>query len=138
LPKFKPSTWAEKKLAVLWLRFLSEIPDRTTQIPPEFLEVPEIREACALSEESAYSEAELDLYNQYWDGVSREKTLMNGSEAKGRVEGKAEGLAEGEIKLKAEKEAIVKKLLDRGMPVEEIAAITELLVVDIHAIGSQR
>ncbi len=140
LPKFKPGTWGEKKLAVLWLRFLSEIPDRATEVPAELLEVPEIREACALSEESAYSEAELDLYHQYWDSVSREKTLMSGSKeeglTEGLVKGKAEGLAEGAIKLKVEKEAIVKKLLDRGMSVEEIVVITDLSAVDIHAIAS--
>ena len=136
LPKFKPSTWGEKKLAVLWLRFLSEIPDRATEVPAELLEVPEIREACALSEESAYSEAELDLYHQYWDSVSREKTLMSGSKeeglTEGLVKGKAEGLAEGAIKLKAEKEMIAKNLLALGLEHQKIAEATRLSIQEIE------
>ena len=35
LPKFKPQTIAEKKMAVLWLRFLTEIDEATEQVDAE-------------------------------------------------------------------------------------------------------
>jgi len=55
LPKFQPSTRAEKKLQILWLRFLSEINERTRTVDPALLAVPEIKEAIALSEHAACS-----------------------------------------------------------------------------------
>ena len=150
LPKFKPATWRERKLAVLWLRFLSEIPDNTTQIPPELLEVPELREACELSEESAYTEAELARYQDYWDLVSRERTLISGSEekghtagetkglekglAQGRVEGRAEGLVEGQQAERLAILAIAKQLKGKGLTVQEIADITKLSSAEIDAL----
>jgi len=80
LPKFKPSTRVEKKLQVLWFRFLSEI-----------------KEAIALSEQAAYSPAELATYNTYWDTVSTEKTLMTGKYREGKAEGIVEGRIEGKV-----------------------------------------
>ena len=45
LPKFKPQTIAERKMAVLWLRFLTEINEDTTVVPEELLENPETSKA---------------------------------------------------------------------------------------------
>jgi predicted transposase/invertase (TIGR01784 family) len=78
LPKFKPVNRTQQKLQVLWLRFLSEI--------NELLAVPEIREAIELSEQAAYSEAELATYDTYWDTVSTEKTLLSDRYQKGVVD----------------------------------------------------
>lgn len=78
LPKFKPSSITEKKLQILWLRFLSELNNKTREIPAEWLEVPEIKTAVKLSEEAAYSPGELAAYEKYWDAVSTEKTLLSG------------------------------------------------------------
>ena len=136
LPKFKPATWRERKLAVLWLRFLSEIPDNATEVPPELLEVPELREACELAEESAYTEAELAHYQDYWDLVSRERTLISGSEEKGLEKGLAQGRAEGVIEGRhAERLAIAKQLKDKGrLTVQEIAEMTGLSSAEISAL----
>src|SRR3990167_5144060 len=60
LPKFTPSTPSDKKLKVLWLRFMKEITDETRDVDPALLAIPEIKEAIYLSEEAAYSPAELD------------------------------------------------------------------------------
>ena len=38
LPKFKPRNIMEKKMAVLWLRFLTEINEDTLEAPAELLE----------------------------------------------------------------------------------------------------
>ena len=53
LPKFEPKTPSEKKLTVLWLRFMTEIDEKTNTVDKELLEVPEIKEALALTEEAA-------------------------------------------------------------------------------------
>ena len=43
LPKFKAKNFREKKLRVLWLRFMSELNEKTDHVPHELLDVPEIR-----------------------------------------------------------------------------------------------
>lgn len=102
LQKFKPTNHSQRKLQVLWLRFMSEINEKTRTVDPELLAVPEIREAIELSEEAAYNASELAAYNTYWDTVSTEKTLLSGRYQEGKAEGKAEGIIEGEKKGKRE------------------------------------
>ena len=75
LPKFTPHTFTEKKMQVLWLRFLTEIDEKTKTIPAELLDNPEIAKAVSEIEESAYTEEELLGYDDFWDAVSVEKTL---------------------------------------------------------------
>ena len=105
LPKFPVHSPDEKKLRLLWLRFLREIDEKTKTVSKELLEVPEIAQAVQLSEESAYTPSELQLYESYWDSVSREKTLMLDK----YIEGKAEGRAEERIKAEKEKEELQAK-----------------------------
>ena len=75
LPKFTPHTFTEKKMQVLWLRYLTEIDENTKEIPAELLANPEIAKAVSEIEESAYTEEELLGYDDFWDAVSVEKTL---------------------------------------------------------------
>ena len=75
LPKFTPHTFTEKKMQVLWLRYLTEIDEKTKTIPAELLANPEIAKAVSEIEESAYTEEELFYYEDFWDAVSIEKTL---------------------------------------------------------------
>ena len=75
LPKFTPHTFTEKKMQVLWLRYLTEIDENTKEIPAELLANPEIAKAVSEIEKSAYSEEELLGYDDFWDAVSVEKTL---------------------------------------------------------------
>ena len=97
LPKFKPDTMLDKKMAVLWLRFLTEINEHTKEVDKELLSDDNVAKAVSLVEESAYSDAELWAIDRYWDSVSRERTALSEKylkgEAKGRAEGRAEGLA---------------------------------------------
>lgn len=78
LPKFKVQTVDEKKLKLLWLRFLREINEKTKEIDAELLAVPEISKAIELSEQAAYSKGELQAYEDYWKAVRTEKTLIEG------------------------------------------------------------
>ena len=95
IPKFKATNYNEKKLQVLWLRYLSEIKNATETISPELFEVQEIREAIELLQESAYSQSELLTYDKYWDSISVERTLLSDSFVEGKIEGIIEGKMEG-------------------------------------------
>ena len=135
LPKFKPNTALDKKMAVLWLRFLTEINEHTKEVDRELLSDDNVAKAVSLVEESAYSDAELWAIDRYWDSVSRERTALSEKylkgEAKGREEGRAEGLAEGEKKGREEgrKEQayeIARNLMAIHFPIESIVKVTEL------------
>ena len=95
LPKFTPHTFTEKKMQVLWLRYLTEIDENTKEIPAELLANPEIAKAVSEIEESAYTEEELLGYDKFWDMVSVEKTLA------GRLERLTKANDDVEEKLKA-------------------------------------
>ena len=135
LPKFKPDTMLDKKMAVLWLRFLTEINEHTKEVDKELLSDDNVAKAVSLVEESAYSDAELWAIDRYWDSVSRERTALSEKylkgEAKGREEGRAEGLAEGEKKGREEgrKEQayeIARNLMAIHLPIESIVKVTGL------------
>lgn len=79
LPKFKPRNLAEKKMAVLWLRFLTEIGEDTEEAPTELLENEQTRKALSIVEKSSMNEAQLYAYERFWRAVVNEETLMLGS-----------------------------------------------------------
>ncbi|WP_347145629.1 Rpn family recombination-promoting nuclease/putative transposase [Parabacteroides goldsteinii] len=128
LPKFTPHTYAEKRMHILWLRFLTEINETTRTIPEELLEAPEIKKALTVLEESAFTDAELAGYEHFWDGISVDKTLYNSAIRRGLAEGKAEGLAEGKAK---EQRLIAANLKKQGIDIETIAQCTGLSVEEI-------
>ncbi|WP_455625183.1 Rpn family recombination-promoting nuclease/putative transposase [Parabacteroides sp.] len=148
LPKFTPHTYSEKKMQVLWLRYLTEIGEKTRIVPEELQENPDISKALTILEESAFSDEELARYEGFWDMVSVEKTLYNSGWRKGVAEGKAEGLAEGkaeglaegkaeglaEGKAEGKAEAILQtaaNLKRLNIPIEVIAQSTGLSVEEI-------
>ena len=134
LPKFKAQNLTDKRMQVLWLRYLAEIETDTQTLPADLMEVPEIREALQLLQESAYSRDELAVYDQYWDGISSEKTLLEGA----LQEGKEIGMQEGkEIGMQEAKRLGVVKALQRGkLSLAEIAEdfdVDALVIIEIQA-----
>ncbi len=131
LPKFPIQSSDEKKLRLLWLRFLREIDEKTIRVSKDLLDVPEIAEAVGLAEESAYTPSELNLYESYWDQVSREKTLIMDKYAEGRAEGLAEGLAKGRAEMAIimlkDNESLEKIVKFTGLTREEIIKIKKIL-----------
>ena len=95
LPKFNPRNYSEKKMQVLWLRYLTEINDNTREVPADLLENPQIKKAVSVLEESAFTDAQLLGYEKFWDIISVEKTLYNSGWKKGVTEGRAEGILKG-------------------------------------------
>ncbi len=128
LPKITPHTVAEKRMAVLWLRFLTEIDDDTQTPSADLKENPEIKKALEEVEVTAFTEEELRGYDKFWDIVRTEKTLLGGSYEKGRAEGRAEGIAEGERK---EKLATAKRLLALGLAPDIAAKGSGLTIEEI-------
>ena len=144
LPKFTPQTISEKKMQVLWLRYLTEIEERTREVPQELLDNPEISKALTVVEESAYTEAQMLAYDKFWDIIRTERTFYNsahrdgfkegrdaGLEA-GLEEGRKEGIKEG-IKEGLEKEKIetIKRLKSNGFDIATIAIATGMSEEDI-------
>ena len=123
LPKFPIQSSEEKKLRLLWLRFLREIDEKTTTVSQELLDIPEIAQAVELAEESAYTPGELTLYESYWDQVSREKTLIMDKYAEGLAEGEAKGIEKG---IEQGIEKIAFNMLKANKPLDEISLFTGL------------
>lgn len=124
LPKFNPHTYSEKKMQVLWLRYLTEINERTREVPPELLANPEVKKAVTALEESAFTEAQLLGYEKFWDIISVEKTLYNSAERKGMVAGLAKGKAE-------EQHLIAANMKKQGISVVIISQCTGLTIEEI-------
>ena len=122
LPKFKAQTLADKKMQVLWLRFLTEINAKTQEAPAELLENPDVREALKIVEVAAYTPAEMRAYDKFWDNVSVVKTLEN---ARRRSEEKQK---ETELKFKN----TVKRMKAKGFSTEEMIEITGLTADEIE------
>lgn len=120
LPKFTPHTYKEKKMHVLWLRYLTEIDEKTKEVPQEFLDNPDIKKAVAQLEESAFTDAQLRGYEKFWDTVSVEKTLINSAERKGHAEGRAEGIKQTARRMKT-----------KGYPLADISDVTGLTIAEI-------
>lgn len=123
LPKFEPRSISERRMAVLWLRFLTEIDASIREAPAELLNDPEISKALEEVNVSAFSEEELRAYDKFWDNVRVEKTLLHDSFQN--------GMAKGERRKAKE---IAKSLLDAGMTVEQTAQITGLAVDEVLTI----
>ena len=116
LPKFKPQSIAEKKMAVLWLRFLTEIAEDTVEAPAELLENEATRKALGLVEKSAMTEGQLYAYEKFWLAVVDERILREAAAKKGYNEGMEKGYNEGMEKGLAEgMQKGVQKGMQKGM-----------------------
>ena len=139
LPKFTPHSIADKRMMVLWLRFLTEINSNTKEIPADLLNDLEIGKAVEDLEVSGFTDAELRAYDKFWNSVSVERTLMDDRYQKGIEKGKEEGIAEGmemgmkqgmekgraEGKHEANTET-AQRLLAMGLSAEQVAKATQL------------
>ena len=142
LPKFKAKNLTEKKMQILWLRFLTEIDENTKKVAKALLDDPHVNEALEIVEESAYSEAEMLAYDKFWDRVSRESTreanLKEAEEKLGAMT--AERDAEkaradaAEAKLRQDKLDTARNLKAMNLTIEQIAAATGLAAGEIKAL----
>ena len=125
LPKFKAKNLTEKKMQVLWLRFLTEIDrDGADEVSQDLLDNPQTGEALEIVRESGLNDAERAAYEGFWDRVSIETTKKA-----------------YEDRLVAERDAAVEKLRQsvrkmkgKGFSAADIADLTGLTADEINAL----
>jgi predicted transposase/invertase (TIGR01784 family) len=134
LPKFKAQNRAERKLHELWLRFLTEVNEQTTEIPAELLANADTREAVGYMERAAYTKEQLLTYDKWKINILTEQGLLEEAKAEGVAigleKGEAIGIekerAESEKKRIAEKNEIALNLLKNGVSIDIVSASTGL------------
>jgi len=121
LQKFKPQTFEHKKMGILWLRFLKEIDENVCDVPPEFLENKLISEALEMAQESAYTPAQLETYDRYWDAIRVEKTIARDAKKEGERIGIKKGIEQG---IEQNKVETAKSMIMAGCNTELIAQVS--------------
>ena len=129
LPKFfackaaeaerKPTTFSDRKMQVLWLRFLTEINEKTKEAPAELLGNAEVSEALEIVERAAFSDEDMRTYDKFWDRVSTQRTFEEEVKRKAKEEAEAEAAAKVEEKVEEKVKEIVKEKVEEK--VKEIA-----------------
>ena len=132
LPKFKAKNLTEKKMQVLWLRFLTEIDrDGADEVSQDLLDNPQTGEALEIVRESGLNDAERAAYEGFWDRVSIEatkkaymdKAIAERDAANARAAAATEKLRQ-----------IVCGLKGIGMPIDQIAKVTGLKAEEVEAL----
>jgi predicted transposase/invertase (TIGR01784 family) len=127
LPKFKAQNRAEKKMHELWLRFLTEVDEKTKEIPPEFLKDELICEAVGYMEKAAYTKEQLAAYDKYKIDVMSAQSMIDDAEEKGIEKGIAKGIAQRETE-------IAKNMLKNGVSIEIVSNCTGLSIQQVKEI----
>ncbi len=132
LPKFKAKNLTEKKMQVLWLRFLTEIDrDGADDVSQDLLDNPQTGEALEIVRESGLNDAERAAYEGFWDRVSIEatkqaymdKAIAERDAANARADEATEKLRQSARKMKA-----------KGFSADDIAELTGLAAGEIKAL----
>ena len=100
MPKYKWKNLNDKKLNILWLRYLTEM-DKLMDMQKANISLPEeILQAMELTHESNYTPEQLAAYDKYIDAIRTEKTLIAEAEVKGEARGEIRGKRQTAINLK--------------------------------------
>ena len=126
LEKFNAETVSDRRLSLLWLRFLKEVDENMSVLPSELQDNEYIRQAAELCEESAFTPEELAAYEKYWDIVRTEIAVRESAMRKGLEKGEALGLKKGRAERDALKIQIAVNAHREGVPMDKISAITGL------------
>jgi predicted transposase/invertase (TIGR01784 family) len=123
LTKFSPQNRAEQKLHELWLRFLTEINESTSEAPIELLENSETKEAVGYLEIGAYTKEQLFTYDKVRDGILTERSVLSDAKREGLEQGREE-----------ERKKIAAICLKQGMATRDIQGITGLSAEEIRGL----
>lgn len=143
LPKFTPKNFSEKKMKVLWLRYLTEIDEKTRKVSPDLTGNPEIGKAIEQIEEAAFTDDELYIYDRFWDMVSTAKMQITSSRKDGMRKGLKEGMEKGMEKgmkegiekgIGEERIRTARKMKAEGLGTDMITKITGLTPNEIDAL----
>ena len=136
LPKFKAKNLTEKKMQVLWLRFLTEIDrDGADEVSQDLLDNPQTGEALEIVRESGLNDAERAAYEGFWDRVSIEATKKAYMDKAIAERDAANARADAaEAKLRQDKLDTARNLKAMNLSIEQIAAATGLAAGEIKAL----
>jgi predicted transposase/invertase (TIGR01784 family) len=110
LPKIHPNNLPVETSRKNWLKFFSEIKDGTIRVSEEIIRYQPTNKALEILEESSYTPAQLEYYDQYWDAVSRERTILGNYErAQRMLEKKDKELEEKDKELEKKDKELEKK-----------------------------
>ncbi|GHV70038.1 hypothetical protein FACS1894199_19390 [Bacteroidia bacterium] len=123
LQKFKAQSMSEKKLQVLWLRFLTEVDGGVDSVSADFKVDKNICKAIKYTERAAYKVEDLYTYDRVRDVIMTKRAFI--SDAK--KEGKAEGRTEKEIEVVLNSHRV-------GIPLKKIAQISGLTIDQVKMI----
>ena len=135
-------------MAVLWLRFLTEIDGTIRDAPPELKENPDVRKALEMVEASALTPEERAKYDGFQDWLCRERRRANAERRAELVPGlkaqlnaanaerdAANARADAAIaKLRQDKLDTARKMKDKGFSADDIAKYTGLAADEIKAL----
>ena len=140
----------------LWMRYFTEMTEKTRKPAPELLADPDIAKAIELLEVINYDDVERELYEQYWDAVSVEATwkhigwrdgekagLQKGLEQgiqQGLEQGMQQGLEQGmqqglQQGLAQGRRELLRKMLENGIAPEQVAHLTGIGLDEIQCIA---
>ena len=143
LPKFKAKNLTEKKMQVLWLRFLTEIDrDGADDVSQDLLDNPQTGEALEIIRESGLNDVERAAYEGFWDRVSIETTkkayedrLVAERDAANAERDAANAERDAAIeKMRQDKLDTARNLKAMNLSVDQIATATGLTVDEIKAL----
>jgi len=89
--KFYAETMDDRKLMVLWLRFLKETNESLKELPDVLQENEHISKAAEICKRSAFTPEELQKYNADKEYIRIEKALIEGARRDALAKGRAEG-----------------------------------------------
>ena len=146
LPKFKAKNLTEKKMQILWLRFLTEIDrDGADDVSQDLLDNPQTGEALEIVRESGLNDVERAAYEGFWDRVSIEATKKAYEDRivaeRDAANARADAANARADAATAERDAATEKLRQTvcglkkiGMPVEQIANVTGLKPEEVESL----
>ena len=112
----------------LWMRYFTEMTEKTRKPAPELLADPDIAKAIELLEIINYDDVEQELYDRYWDAVSVEATWKSIGERDGEKKGIEIGRKEGENDTKIQ---LARNMLAKSLDPALVAEITGLTIEKI-------
>ena len=116
----------------LWMRYFTEMTEKTRKPAPKLLADPDIAKAIELLEIINYDDVEQELYDRYWDAVSVEATWKSigerDGEKKGIEIGMQQGIKKGENDTKIQ---LARNMLAKSLDPALVAEITGLTIEKI-------
>ena len=112
----------------LWMRYFTEMTEKTRKPASELLADPDIAKAIELLEIINYNEIEQELYDRYWDAVSVEATWKSIGERDGEKKGIDLGIKQGR---EEERHQLARNMLAKDLDPALVAEITGLTIEKI-------